>query len=58
MKLDHSLDNFLLVLDTLVGLLAGLAIFPAVFALGLRPNSGPGLLFETLPGVFAAMPAG
>ncbi len=44
--------------DTLVGLLAGLAIFPAVFALGLRPNSGPGLLFETLPGVFDAMPLG
>jgi NSS family neurotransmitter:Na+ symporter len=44
--------------DTLVGLLAGLAIFPAVFALGLEPDSGPGLLFETLPGVFAQMPAG
>jgi NSS family neurotransmitter:Na+ symporter len=40
------------------GLLAGLAIFPAVFALGLEPSSGPGLVFETLPQTFAAMPAG
>lgn len=44
--------------DTSVGLLAGLAIFPAVFALGLEPGSGPGLLFETLPAVFARVPAG
>ncbi len=44
--------------DTLAGLLAGLAIFPAVFALGLAPGSGPGLLFDTLPRVFAALPAG
>lgn len=44
--------------DTAAGLLAGLAIFPAVFALGLEPGSGPGLIFETLPRVFAAMPAG
>jgi len=44
--------------DTLAGLLAGLVIFPAVFALGLEPGSGPGLVFGTLPGVFEAMPAG
>jgi NSS family neurotransmitter:Na+ symporter len=44
--------------DTAAGLLAGLAIFPAVFALGLEPASGPTLIFETLPRVFAAMPAG
>jgi NSS family neurotransmitter:Na+ symporter len=44
--------------DTTVGLLAGLAIFPAVFALGLEPSSGPGLIFSTLPGVFARLPAG
>lgn len=44
--------------DTTVGLLAGLAIFPAVFALGLQPGSGPGLLFSTLPGVFDALPLG
>jgi len=44
--------------DTGAGILAGLAIFPAVFALGLEPSSGPGLLFFTLPGVFAAIPGG
>lgn len=44
--------------DTLAGLLAGLAIFPAVFAFGLEPASGPGLLFDTLPRVFEQMPVG
>lgn len=44
--------------DTAAGLLAGLAIFPAVFALGLQPASGPDLIFQTLPRVFDAMPAG
>ena len=44
--------------DTAVGLLAGLAIFPIVFAFGLEPGSGPGLLFETLPLAFAQMPLG
>ncbi len=44
--------------DTGAGLLAGLVIFPAVFAFGLEPTSGPGLIFATLPQVFASMPAG
>jgi len=44
--------------DTAAGLLAGLAIFPAVFALGKDPGSGPGLLFSTLPEVFARIPLG
>jgi len=44
--------------DTAAGLLAGLAILPAVFALGLEPGSGPGLIFFTLPQVFAAIPLG
>ena len=44
--------------DTGAGILAGLAIFPAVFALGLEPGSGPGLIFATLPRVFDLMPAG
>jgi NSS family neurotransmitter:Na+ symporter len=44
--------------DTLVSLLAGLAIFPAVFAFGGTPAGGPGLLFNTIPLVFARMPAG
>jgi len=42
----------------LAGLLAGLAIFPAVFALGMSPDSGPGLIFDTLPATFARMPLG
>jgi NSS family neurotransmitter:Na+ symporter len=44
--------------DTTAGLLAGLAIFPAVFALGKEPGSGPGLIFSTLPEVFAGLPGG
>ena len=44
--------------DTISGLIAGLAIFPAVFALGLQPDSGPGLVFDTLPRVFDTIPAG
>lgn len=45
-------------LDTLVALVAGMAIFPIVFANGLEPGSGPGLIFQTLPIAFGAMPAG
>ncbi|MDR1379072.1 MAG: sodium-dependent transporter [Synergistaceae bacterium] len=45
-------------LDTLVALLAGFAIFPAVFAMGLEPGQGAGLSFVTLPVVFSQMPAG
>lgn len=44
--------------DTLIALLAGLAIFPAVFAFGIEPSAGPGLVFVTLPNVFNAMPGG
>ena len=44
--------------DTLIALLAGVAIFPAVFAFGIAPDSGPGLVFITLPNVFAQMPGG
>lgn len=45
-------------LDTCAALLAGLAIIPAVFAFGMDPNSGPPLMFITLPKIFAQMPAG
>lgn len=44
--------------DTGSSLIAGLAVIPAVFAFKLEPASGPGLIFNTLPKVFAAMPAG
>jgi neurotransmitter:Na+ symporter, NSS family len=45
-------------LDTLVAIIAGLAIFPIVFAVSMEPTSGPGLIFKTLPQVFATIPLG
>ncbi|WP_372751717.1 sodium-dependent transporter [Labilibaculum sp.] len=44
--------------DTAIAILAGIAIFPAVFAFGIEPSSGPGLVFITLPNVFQQMPGG
>ena len=44
--------------DLMFALIAGMAIMPAVFAFGINPQSGPGLVFETLPFVFGQMPAG
>ena len=44
--------------DLLFALVAGVAIMPAVFAFGISPQAGPGLVFETLPYVFGQMPAG
>jgi len=44
--------------DTLVALLGGLMVFPAVFALGMQPNQGAALTFHTLPEVFLKMPGG
>lgn len=44
--------------DTAVALLAGLAIFPIVFANGLEPGAGPGLIFQTLPIAFGHMQGG
>lgn len=46
------------IMNILVSLLAGLAIFPVVFAFGLEPTEGPGLLFMVLPAAFAQMPFG
>jgi NSS family neurotransmitter:Na+ symporter len=46
------------VADTLIAILAGIAIFPAVFAFGISPDAGPGLIFKTLPNVFMHMPGG
>ncbi|MGM9760478.1 MAG: sodium-dependent transporter [Parabacteroides sp.] len=45
-------------LDTLVAMLAGIMIFPAVFSFGIEPTAGPELVFITLPNVFAQMPWG
>ena len=46
------------VLDTLVAILSGVMIFPAVFFFGLEPTAGPRLIFEVLPTIFQQMPGG
>lgn len=48
----------IVLLDTFVALMSGLIIFPACFAFGVSPNSGPGLVFVTLPNIFNTMPLG
>ena len=45
-------------LDTAIALMAGLAIFPIVFAVGMEPAAGPGLVFKTIPIVFSTLPGG
>ncbi|MGJ8731281.1 sodium-dependent transporter [Listeria aquatica] len=45
-------------LNLFVSLLAGLAIFPASFALDIKPDAGPGLLFVILPSIFSHLPFG
>lgn len=44
--------------DTLIAVMAGMAIFPAVFALGAKPDAGPHLIFIILPNIFSKMPGG
>jgi len=44
--------------DTVIAILAGLVIFPALFAMRLDPAGGPGLIFVVLPSIFAKMPGG
>lgn len=44
--------------DTFIAIVAGVAIIPAVFAFGIEPNAGPGLVFITLPNIFEQMPGG
>ncbi len=46
------------VTDTMIAIIAGISIFPAVFALGGSPSSGTGLVFTVLPGIFEKMPFG
>jgi NSS family neurotransmitter:Na+ symporter len=49
---------YIAIADTGVGILVGLAIFSLVFANGLEPAAGPGLIFQTLPIAFGGMPGG
>ena len=58
---SHSLTSdaiYMGVLDTVVALIAGLIIFPACFSFGVNPDSGPNLLFITLPNIFNVMSGG
>lgn len=50
--------NIVVTADTLVAVIAGMAIFPIVFQFGLQPSGGPGLMFGTLPLAFQQMPFG
>ena len=54
-NLRHTALN-VTILDTLVAVLAGVVIFPAVFSVGIEPSSGPSLVFITLPSIFNGMP--
>ena len=54
-NLRHTALN-VTILDTLVAVLAGVVIFPAVFSVGIAPTSGPSLVFITLPSIFNGMP--
>ncbi|MEG2479676.1 MAG: sodium-dependent transporter, partial [Mucinivorans sp.] len=60
----HKQENMLrskikvTIIDTLVAIISGVAIFPAVFTYGLSPSEGPSLVFLALPSVFAQMPFG
>lgn len=53
-----TVAGYVVVIDTLVALMVGMVIFPAVFAMGLEPAAGPSLVFEVLPAVFSSMPMG
>ena len=53
-----SLSLKVIAMDTIIALMAGVVIFPAVFAYGFEPGAGPSLIFITLPAVFQEMPFG
>lgn len=53
-----ALGGIVVIMDTTVALLGGLVVFPIVFAFGLNPSEGTGLIFVTLPTLFAQIPAG
>lgn len=46
------------VMDTIVSILSAIAVFTIVFSVGMEPNSGPGLIFHTLPWAFSQLPGG
>lgn len=61
MKKDRSITGEavrIIALDTFVALTAGIIVIPACFAFGINPDSGPSLLFLTLPNVFSQMAGG
>jgi NSS family neurotransmitter:Na+ symporter len=53
-----SSAGYIAVFDTMIAILAGLIIFPALFAMGGDPEGGPGLIFITLPSLIMKMPGG
>ena len=53
-----SATVYVVLFDTMIALLVGMVIFPAVFAMGLEPAEGPSLVFSVLPAVFSSMPFG
>ena len=53
-----SCTLYVVMFDTLIALMVGMVIFPAVFAMGFEPTEGPGLVFSVLPTVYASMPLG
>jgi len=56
-QLSHTVIE-VSIIDTIIAILASIAIFPAVFSLGINPAQGPELVFITLPSVFANIPGG
>lgn len=53
-----STSLYTTIFDLIFAVIAGFAIMPAVFAAGIEPGAGPGLIFETLPYIFSKMGAG
>ena len=53
-----SMARTVVILDTVIALAAGLAIFPIIFSHGMDPAAGPGLIFVSLPIAFGSMTAG
>ncbi|NLY10028.1 MAG: sodium-dependent transporter [Tissierellia bacterium] len=61
MKADQNIPSTsvqIFIFDLLIAIMAGIAIFPSMFAFGMAPDQGPGLVFIILPNVFASMPGG